>query len=322
MYTQDVICPACRSKLKTTNVIQYRNANFSQDSTFNELSILACDSCSFSFVENPPNPDTLFKFYNLVYRSITSPYYIDFLQEDPKQFDARSFSQVSLASSLTDFQDGDVFLDLGPGKGSSFRSAQLLLPAPKLVSIEYSQDAIKFYKHNFKIDNFKDLTDFHVSGQRAKILLMSHSLEHFSYFELPDLLANIRSCLAPGGVGVIEVPHANLPKDRDFLNNDSPHLLFFSKRSLNQLFLNFGFEIIAECMVGASIRRTSPSRPSEASTVHKLRKIAWRAFRKIARQANPDEGALELLNPSDFLLNFGRNPNGGCIRLAIKAKTT
>jgi SAM-dependent methyltransferase len=317
-----MICPACRSNIKTTDVIQYRNDKFSQDETFGSLTILFCNSCSFSFVVNPPNPETLFEFYNKVYRSVTSPYHIDFLEEDPKQFDARSFSQVSLASSLTDFQDGDVFLDLGPGKGSSFRSAQLLLPTPKLAGIEWSQEAILFYKRNFEIVDFKDLIDFHASGQRAKILLMSHSLEHFSYLEISDLLASIRLCLAPGGVGIIEVPHANLPKDREYLGNDSPHLLFFSRRSLNQLFLNFGFEIIAECMVGASIRRTRLSYSSEVSIVHKLRKIAWRAFRKIARQANPDEVALELLNPNDFLLNFGRNPDGSCIRLAIKVRAT
>jgi SAM-dependent methyltransferase len=312
-------CPACGTTVNHSAEIEYANTLFPNESAFNELKIIGCKSCDFSFVSNPPLPQELNAFYNNAYRSISSPYFIDFLSENPRKFDARSLSQVSLASNLTDFQKGDTFLDLGPGKGNSFRSAQQLLPNPSLVSIEYSQDAINFYNRNFGIDHFENLIDFQKSGRRAKIILMSHSLEHFSFYDLPELLTTIKSCLAPGGVGIIEVPHANLLSDRDLLENDSPHLLFFSKLSLKLLLQKYGFEIVAEGMVGSSIEKFRLTQSIEMSTAQKLRKLLSRGFRKLARHLDVDEWAFEILNPKDFLINFGRNPQAGCIRLAIKA---
>lgn len=313
-------CPVCQLGLDEAEEINYFNTKFAMDSTFNGLKVIGCISCKFSFVLNPPTQEQLNLFYNQVYRSLSSPYHINFFTKKHLGLDARSFSQVSLAANLTDFQPGDTFLDLGPGKGYSFEQAQLLLPNPKLASIEYSKEALNYYNRHFEIDNFESLVDFGRTGRQAKILLMSHSLEHFSYLDLPDLLSSIKAVLAPGGVGIVEVPHANLLTHRAYLDNDSPHLLFFSRSSLAELFETHGFEIVSEGLVGSNIQKKVAVQTLKGNKSYRTRQFFSRVLCRLARVSNPDKGNLEIVNQTDFLLNFGRNPEANCIRIAVKPK--
>ena len=79
---------------------------------------------------------------------------------------------------------------------------------------------------------------------------MSHFLEHYRLSDLTQLFNEIKSALDKDGVLIIEVPHCDMRIHSDVRNNDTPHLLFFSKDSLSLLLQKFGFQVLFIDTVG------------------------------------------------------------------------
>jgi hypothetical protein len=76
------------------------------------------------------------------------------------------------------------------------------------------------------------------------LVLSSHSLEHFRYEDLIDFLETLAVNMAEDGIFLAEVPHADMRIGYEHREQDSPHLLFFSKKSLHMLFTQNGFEVL------------------------------------------------------------------------------
>jgi hypothetical protein len=77
----------------------------------------------------------------------------------------------------------------------------------------------------------------------AKIILLSHTLEHFRSTDLPTLLKTLKEVLDREGALVIEVPHVDFKLHKEIRFPDTPHTIFFSADSLRRLLKNYGFDI-------------------------------------------------------------------------------
>jgi hypothetical protein len=226
-------------------------------------------------------------------------------------------SQISLATHFTKFNPGDIFLDLGAGSGNSFQVAKTLLSEPILVSVESSSSANKYYSDRFNVRAYSEIEEFKKQGNPAKIILLSHSLEHFRFDEVTSLLTQIGSALSKQGVCVIEVPAANLIRDRDLLSNDSPHLLFFSLKSLTLLLEKMNFQILSAQVIGQQIER---NRSSNEKMKKRITPFLSKIGSKIVRLLDSSMITIDASPKGSLYSNFIQNEKGSLIRVAISKK--
>ena len=229
----------------------YNDMAWNKSEFFSNLKIFHCEKCGLGFSNPSVSIEDLTTYYSLIYRAKNSPFYFDFNSKVQKRIrksypyaNERSFSQILLARTFTNFDENDIFLDIGPGKGGAFAISKLILPSPKLYGIELTNGAAKYFKEKFNALTFSSLKEFNNSSNKAKIILMSHSLEHYQFSDLDDLFSDIIFALDDNGVIVIEVPHCDIRLHADIRGNDTPHTLFFSKNSLKLLLIKFGFEVL------------------------------------------------------------------------------
>ncbi len=222
--------------------------------------MLVCQECGFGQIHPEIEKDGLNDFYENFWRSKDSPASLDFeewaLSENV--YDPRSLSQLLLGVQYLKNKQEYSFLDIGPGIGWSFISAQHILKNVKLFTIELCREAKDYYSKN--LDKITIVNSFEELQEKMDIILMSHSLEHFNIRDIDDLFVNIHSALAGNGVLIIEVPNE---MEMPYRNNHTPHLCFFSLKSMRKLFrkLENKFEL---CFIDtADILLSEDSKSSE-----------------------------------------------------------
>ncbi len=226
----------------------YNDIGLTDYGIFNHLRVYHCNYCGFGFSAPELSEKTVNLFYEKQYRAKNSTFYFNFNESIPEGLgdirSDRSFAQIMLARAYCEFDAEDIFLDIGPGRGGSFKLAKALLQRPQLYGIEFSQGAKEFYLRNFGVVSHQSIDEFIKSGKQAKILLMSHSLEHYRLSELTNLFSALTPALAKNGVLVIEVPHVDLRIHSEVRGVDTPHFLFFSKQSLSLMLEKCGFDVL------------------------------------------------------------------------------
>lgn len=314
------MCPCCDAFLNSPITVKshvYQNVDFPSCSLFNDLVIVSCINCEFSFVSNPPSKQELKEFYDSVYRSNPSPYKIDFTNLKPSPVDFRAMSQISLATNFTNFKPGDIFLDLGAGNGNSFQVAKSILREPTLVGVESSSSANKYYSEKLNVKVYSEIEEFKKQGTPARIILLSHSLEHFRFDDITSLLNQLGALLTEDGVCIIEVPNANLLKNRDFLINDSPHLLFFSPESLNLLVEKLNFKILTAQIVGHPI---NPGLITEKIIKNQCTELLLKILSKFQRLLDSSILTIDVSPVSSLYTNFSQNKDSDVIRILVSKK--
>ncbi len=239
---------------------EYLNWGWSSLEHFNDLGIQVCNSCGFGLALPEPSIETLSDFYKNHYRSRDSVFFVDFLFEANRVFvppDPRSIAQISLGSQFCGLEEGDFFLDLGPGMGSSFSELNMMHPGCQLVALEENFGAADSYEKRFGVRSYQSLGELLRGRVQVKMALMSHSLEHFGGSALHELLGDLKGVLQKGGVLVVEVPNEDLRQSEQGRMRSTPHLSFFSLPSLRQLFENQGWEVLFLRASGTRPHRTN-----------------------------------------------------------------
>jgi len=244
VQTRNGSCPCCHA-LVDLLFAPYIDLFWQSSDVFKDQVVTYCPLCGFGYAIPEIAPETMNDFYTKIYRAEDSPVATNFPSLSmPLAYDYRSMAQLILARHFVQFESGDAFLDIGPGWGGGFFSAQQVLINPKLYAVELGEGAASAYRRLYSVQTFRSLEEFAAQGCRPKIILSSHSLEHFQVDELPGFLGAIRKLLAPDGVLIIEVPHVDFRIHKEVRGFDSPHMLFFSKESLGRVLSESGYEVI------------------------------------------------------------------------------
>ncbi len=244
MDTINSVCPLCDN---TDNLPHdaYLNTYWENLDAFKDLSIAYCSKCGLGSSVPEIENKKVDGFYTITYREKDSPFYTDFNNlYAPISYDLRSMAQLILAKHFVNFNRGDLFVDIGPGAGASFSTAQTLFENPKMMAVELNQGAADAYRKVYNVETFTSLDEIVISDKKPKVILSSHSLEHFKLLDLKEFLLNIKNILAPDGVFIAEVPHVDMTLHSNMRTNDAPHFLFFSIKSLSKLFSDSGFDIL------------------------------------------------------------------------------
>ncbi len=237
-------CPACGAA-NQHEALAYIDPFWADTEIFKGLSIRYCRECGFGFSVPDIADEVVNAFYARSYRGPGSPEPTDFQElSRPSGADLRSLSQLLLARQFVDFRSGDCFVDIGPGGGASFASSATVFEKPDMYAIELSEGAAAAYQREYGAKTFARLEDLMDAGHRPRVILSSHSLEHFKLKDLSGLLATIRAALVPDGVFVVEVPHVDLRIHSEMRYCDSPHFLFFSREGLRKVLEHAGFTVL------------------------------------------------------------------------------
>jgi len=231
-------CPICLSQLGD-NRFKYNNFDRSHIRIFDHIEIKYCSSCGFGFSYPDLDDSTIDNFYKHDYRNEG-----EFLRKIEYHLDHRSIAQIFLALQFCEWNKGDIFLDVGPGGGTSFSSALSILDEPVLAAIELAEDAIQDFQNIYSVTGGSSISDVVTKlKSKPKIVLSSHSLEHFTFKGALKFINDVNEFLDPNGVFICEVPSEDFKKNMVVKGEHAPHFLFFSKASLRKLFESNGFEV-------------------------------------------------------------------------------
>jgi SAM-dependent methyltransferase len=220
---------------------KYVDDFFSKTQLFNDHVVVCCKQCGFGYSSPKLEDRDIYEFYKNVYRNAESPYYINFDQLSPQGKD-RAIAQLQLGLNflkVTDFENL-IFLDIGPGDGSSFVAA-LEKNIKNFYAIELSKDSANAYEKLFKVSTFEVIEEI-PENILFDIVLSSHCFEHFYYEDLIVYLKKLKVVMNPNGVVIVEVPNDDFRVMKKY--SDSPHFIFFSKESIRNLFIKCGYDIL------------------------------------------------------------------------------
>jgi hypothetical protein len=249
--TVNSFCEICNGDI-SNNLLDYNDFGLNDyGGIFKNVKLCFCKKCGLGFTLPIIDNDLLFNFYKYQYRSKTSTFHIDFddlddLHETFVDYSHKTTQQLVFINDYCSFKTNEIFLDIGPGAGPSFYIASIFLKKPQLYGIEITNGASEFFERFplDKINILKSLDEFITLKNKAKVILMSHCLEHYQLIDLPKLFKDIKKALDTNGLLIIEVPHVDLRIHANVRGVDTPHLLFFSQDSLYKLLEKYGFELL------------------------------------------------------------------------------
>lgn len=260
-------CLACGST-ELLRGARYTNGFWPRLSMFEGLEIAHCSGCGFGFSWPELDDDQVGLFYQKNYRERESPFYLDISRLGRSLApDYRSLAQLLLAKQYVSFRSGDCFLDIGPGGGQSFASANRVFARPDCAAIELNEGAAKAYSREYGISTYDSATAFLKAGKRATVCLLSHTLEHYKLSWLEAGLAELQSVLSPDGVAVVEVPLLDMRIHSELRFEDAPHFLFFSLPGIRALFENHGWEILYANSAAETYAEWLPTRSPRSTSV-------------------------------------------------------
>lgn len=227
-------CILCKNK---TEFLDNYKLNVKSDyKYFSKLKIYYCKRCDFSFCSPMPNEIKLNYFYKKIYRAQGRPHEISW------NFNAQLLCDINLnyiqyLSTFIDFNKINTLLDFGSGTGDIGYLLKKKFNHLKLFSIENDKNCQNIL-NNRSYTNYKNLKDI---TRKFDVILATHCLEHLTNLNIFNFFKKVshnKTFL------FIEVPNNIFNKkffDRPY---DSPHLLFFSKKTFLKIKKKFKLDLL------------------------------------------------------------------------------
>lgn len=231
------ICPICSKNTEISH--QYDGGN----SIFEGKKIFKCKNCEYHYC-NQINPNDLNVYYEMSYdqndysRSKSFPSPNEYFSDRAKQFKPdRSDLHINCTAQYLKKKSCISVLDCGAGLGTTLNIAKKTFVNSELHAFENDLFAktyleyINVNQHSGDLVNFLRLNDI-----KFDVIICSHFLEHVSPKILNDVKDLLLDSLSKEGILLIEVPNDNWYKYPHKIHNNPPHVSFFSKTTLKNLF--------------------------------------------------------------------------------------
>tara|TARA_B110000971_G_scaffold147004_1_gene150191 strand:- start:5748 stop:6713 length:966 start_codon:yes stop_codon:yes gene_type:complete len=232
-------CLICNNSEKV-NFLDELKLEVKEDSSFfKDAEIFQCTDCDFSFVNPMPKIDDINFFYENVYRKKNRPpYWITDNDSDriKNYLEDKNLSYLLYITTLVDITKIKNFYDFGCGDGDIGFALKKKFSNLELFCSESDSQCQKILSNrNYK--NFKDISKI---DKKFDFISTTHSLEHLTDTKMFSIFKNM---LNPEGFLFFEVPNCTSEyfKGRPY---DSPHLLFYTKKSLEKIALMNNFKIV------------------------------------------------------------------------------
>jgi len=233
-------CLICNNSNKVTFLDDYKLEIAEDKKFFKGTKIYHCSSCDFCFASPMPSDENLNYFYEKVYRADgRPPYLVSENYEDQKKhyLEDKNLSYLLYLTSFVDIKKVKNFYDFGGGDGDLGHALKKKFPQLNLYCTEGDSHCEKILYDR----GFQNLKDINKINEKFDLISTTHSLEHLP--EINSVFDKFKEFLNPEGYIFFEVP--NCPKEYwEGRPYDSPHLLFYTKKSLQKLASKHGFDIV------------------------------------------------------------------------------
>ena len=258
-------CPVCegnkmvKKKYNSSNSkLSLKKIKYMIKSVFKEKNLfignaLVCEHCGYGIMETIPNQEMLKCYYENQYWE--QKLFDTTEMADKYKEDLRAGAQIkAVCNYLTDAKN---ILEIGAG--SAFASLQLrdalLENNLELHVCEPGKQWVDYYIKN----NIKKIAEYFPFNTELKFdyIHTSHWLEHVR--DVKKTISVLNNMLTEKGYLFVEVPNTEF----DFweLNRDrTPHIHFFTKKSLMNIFQQLGFECVFIYETGATRSEYSKTR--------------------------------------------------------------
>lgn len=207
-----------------------------------------CSNCRHGVMQSPPSVEQLEKYYKQLYwsqRDISDDMDQWCLGDDYKN-DPRARAQISLILPFVGKSNLTNILEIGAGHAYASLLLRHRLEGRHvtLYACEPGEQWVSYYKKADinKISNFFPFE----SDLRFDYIHTSHWLEHMS--DINATLLALKDAVSRMGFIFVEVPNTD-HEYWDLPGDDTPHIQFFTPKSLKELYVKHGFKclVMEEC---------------------------------------------------------------------------
>jgi len=240
---RSIKCPSCSAP--TLKKIDFLNTSHPHAPQLTGLEIYVCEKCDLGFAYPYRSIEDMNDFYKNYYRAAGADHKFRPTRNLRKYPSFRVMAQWALCLPYIDRSKSIRVLDVGPGGTASAETTQLMGIKCEFHAVEpdkYSGQALQEMGVVLIQDSFHTRTSLPVATY--DVIIMSHVLEHYSGSEVGGILNKLNTLMGSDSILMIEVPNAPMRTYGTLRSNDSPHLLFFSKKALISLLVKHGFEVI------------------------------------------------------------------------------
>tara|TARA_B100000963_G_C22569664_1_gene645458 strand:- start:394 stop:1398 length:1005 start_codon:yes stop_codon:yes gene_type:complete len=227
-------CLICNQK--TDYLDEYKFNVNSDIEFFGRMQIVYCKECDLSFADPMPSASKLDHFYKYVYRDFGRPHYIELRNLEEDLLSQKNMNYIQYLSSFINFDKIENIFDFGSGSGDIGYLLSKKFKHLKLHTIETDNFSKKILKNR----NFKIYENFNEIDIKFDLIISTHVIEHLTNL---DIFENFKNVLKKNHHIFIEVPNNLFEVNFHKRPYDSPHLIFFSKKSLYLVEKKFNLQI-------------------------------------------------------------------------------
>jgi len=203
---------------------------------FGNLKIFLCKECSLGFCYPMPKRSKINYFYKNIYRSFGRPHEISETYSE-EIFNTKNLNYIQYLSTFINFKKINNILDFGSGTGDI---AYLLKKKFNHLNI-YSFEKDKYLVKILKDRSYKIIKSLKNVKYKFDLIIGCHVLEHLDSINIINLFKEISH---KDTFLFFETPN-NIFNNKFYSRPyDSPHLLFFSKKSFKVIGKKFKLKLI------------------------------------------------------------------------------
>lgn len=233
-------CLICYDQENIKFLDEYKLEIFEDKNFFEDAKIYRCEKCDFAFVHPMPSDEKLNLFYKEVYRSNGRPPYLvseNYNDQKKHYLEDKNLSYLIYLTSLIRVNEMEKIYDFGGGDGDIGYALKKKFPKIELFCTETDLHCERILKER----GFENLKEFDKIDSKFDLIITTHSLEHIT--DINYIFEKFKKILKRRGFIFFEVPNCS----KEYWNGrpyDSPHLMFYTKKSFEKLANIHGFDFV------------------------------------------------------------------------------
>ena len=199
--------------------------------------IYQCKNCNFCFCHPMPKKSKLDEFYQKIYRAYGRPHENDLIDVRKNYKSFKNLDYLRYLEKFINLNKIDQLFDFGSGTGCLGYLIKTNYKEIEINSAESDDYSKKILKER-SYTNYENINDI---NKKFDLIISLHSIEHLTDL---SIFNDFRNLAKKDSYIFLEVPNCEFNSSFKSRPYDSPHLMFFTKESLQKIALKFSLEIL------------------------------------------------------------------------------
>ena len=204
---------------------------------FDNPKIFRCLDCDISFCDPMPSILNLNKFYNNIYRAYGRPHEFDMIDIRNNYNNNNNVSYLGYLEKFININQINQLFDFGSGTGCLGHFVK-----QKYKKIENNcAEKDSYCKEILQERGYRNYEDLDKIEDKFDLIISLHSLEHLTDLKIFE---KFKKLTKKNSYIFIEVPNCEINEFYKTRPYDSPHLIFFTKKSLEKIAQKYSLKIV------------------------------------------------------------------------------